>query len=258
MSFLNLYIYASLMVLGLVTAFWLLSVKLKNASIVDSIWSLGFLVMALYGFSQVTFYNRNILLVAIVTIWALRLSGYITWRNWGEGEDFRYQNFRQKYGPERYWWFSFFQVFLLQGALVIIIASPLMVTFHRTSSNELNILDFIAISIWLIGFIFEAGGDFQMARFKANPDNKGKVMDKGFWKVTRHPNYFGDAAQWWAFGLFAVASGSYLPLISSLIMTLLLLKVSGVAMLEKTLVNTKPKYHDYIKRTPAFVPWFSK
>ncbi len=258
MNFFNLYLNASLIVLGIVTLFWILSVIIKNVSIVDSIWSIGFLAMSWYALSQAELYRRNVLLVILVSLWALRLSGYITWRNWGKGEDYRYQNFRQKYGPERYWWFSYFQVFLLQGFLIIIIASPLMVAIYNTSSNALTIFDYAAVGLWLLGFLFEAGGDFQMARFKSNPANKGKVMDKGFWAFTRHPNYFGDATQWWAYGLFAVAVGSYLPLFSSLIMTLLLLKVSGVALLEKTLVKSKPKYHDYIKRTPAFIPWFPK
>jgi steroid 5-alpha reductase family enzyme len=258
MSFWNIYLNASFVVLTLITIFWIISVVIKNASIVDSLWGLGFMAMSWYALTQVELYTRNVLLVVLVTIWALRLSGYITWRNWGKGEDFRYQNFRQKYGPDRYWWFSFFQVFLLQGILILLIAAPLMATLYLTKSNQLNIIDYIAVVIWLIGFIFESGGDFQMARFKADTANKGKVMNQGFWKLTRHPNYFGDATQWWAYGLFSVAVGCYLPLLSSLIMTLLLLKVSGVALLEKTLTTTKPKYHEYIKRTSAFVPWFPK
>ncbi|MFP4547267.1 MAG: DUF1295 domain-containing protein [Fidelibacterota bacterium] len=258
MNFWTIYLNASLIVLALVTIFWIISVFIKNVSIVDSIWSIGFLLMAWYAFSQVEFYARNILLVTLVTIWALRLSGYITWRNWGEGEDYRYQNFRQKYGPERYWWFSFFQVFLLQGILIMIIAAPLIATFVNTQSNDLTVIDYIAVAIWLLGFTFEAGGDFQMARFKADPENKGKVMDKGFWSLTRHPNYFGDAAQWWAFGLFAVVAGSFWTLYSPVIMTLLLLKVSGVSLLEKNMVEKKPKYRDYIEKTSAFIPWLPK
>ena len=258
MNFWTIYLNASLIVLALITIFWIISVFIKNVSIVDSIWSIGFLLTAWYTFSQVEFYTRNILLVILVTLWALRLSGYITWRNWGEGEDYRYQDFRQKYGPERYWWFSFFQVFLLQGILIMIIAAPLIAAFVNTQSNDLTYIDYIAVVLWLIGFIFEAGGDFQMARFKADPENKGKVMDNGFWALTRHPNYFGDAAQWWGFYLIALASGAWWTIFSPIWMTYLLLKVSGVAMLESTLKKTKPGYEDYIQKTNTFFPWFPK
>ena len=126
------------------------------------------------------------------------------------------------------------------------------------SDNALGILDYIAIAIWLIGFAFEAGGDFQLSRFKSDPGNKGKVLDKGFWKYTRHPNYFGDAAVWWGFGMFSIAAGSYFPIIGSMIMTVLLIKVSGVALLERSLKETKPQYKDYVERTSSFIPWFPK
>jgi len=125
-------------------------------------------------------------------------------------------------------------------------------------NTALNFFDYAGILIWIIGFMFEAGGDFQLTRFKSDPNNKGKVLNTGFWKYTRHPNYFGDATVWWAFGLFSVAAGDYLPLMSSLLMTLLIVKVSGVSMLEKILKNTKPQYKDYVEKTPAFFPWFPK
>jgi steroid 5-alpha reductase family enzyme len=122
----------------------------------------------------------------------------------------------------------------------------------------LNIFDFLGIAIWITGFIFEAVGDWQLARFKANPVNKGKLLQTGFWKFTRHPNYFGDAAIWWGFALLGIAAGSYFAILSAVLMTWLLVKVSGVAMLEKTLVNTKPGFSEYVKRTSAFIPWFPK
>ena len=129
--------------------------------------------------------------------------------------------------------------------------------FH-SGGSDLNYFDYAAIIIWIIGFSFEAGGDYQLAKFKSDPNNKGKVLNTGFWKYTRHPNYFGDAAVWWAYGLFSVAAGSYLPLLSALLMTLLIVKVSGVSLLEKTLKNTKPQYKDYVEKTSAFFPWFPK
>lgn len=257
MTFWQIYLQGAGLILIFMTGMWLLSVYLKNASIVDSGWGLGFVILAWFWFFRTDgFLTRKLLLLTLVTIWGLRLAGYITWRNWGKGEDYRYQNFRRRYGA-KYWWFSYFQVFLLQGVLLLLIASPLLAAqFYGT--NSLNIIDYIAMAVWIIGFLFEAGGDFQLARFKSDPANRGKVLARGFWKYTRHPNYFGDATQWWAYGLFALAAGVWLPLFSSALMTLLLLKVSGVALLERSLRETKPAYRDYIERTNAFVPWFPK
>jgi len=127
-----------------------------------------------------------------------------------------------------------------------------------THSNALNVLDYLGILVWIIGFTFEAGGDFQLSRFKQNSKNKGKVLNTGLWKYTRHPNYFGDSAVWWAYALFSIAAGSYWQIIGSIMMTLLIIKVSGVALLEKTLNNTKPQYREYIQKTSSFLPWFSK
>jgi steroid 5-alpha reductase family enzyme len=184
------------------------------------------------------------------------LGGFLLWRNWGEGEDFRYANWRSEAGP-KWWWYSFFKVYLLQGALMWIISVPLLMAQFNHRAN-LGPLEIMAVVLWLIGFSFEAGGDCQLARFKANPDNRGMVLNTGFWRFTRHPNYFGDAMQWWAFFLFALGAGAWWTFYAPLIMTVLLLKVSGVVMLEKTLVQTKPEYAEYIRRTPAFLPWFPK
>lgn len=123
---------------------------------------------------------------------------------------------------------------------------------------QLNVLEYLAVVLWIIGIAFEAGGDFQLARFKSNPANKEKVLDKGFWKFTRHPNYFGDAAVWWSFALFSMGAGAYWSVLGSLLMTVLIIKVSGVALLERNLKDQKPHYQAYIKRTSAFIPWFPK
>jgi steroid 5-alpha reductase family enzyme len=201
------------------------------------------------------FETRKILLLTMVTIWGLRLSIYLAWRNLGKGEDFRYQKFRKDFGEHRYWWYSFFSVFLLQGILMWLISAPLLgAQFY--ASNSLGILDYTGISIWIIGFIFEAGGDIQLARFKANPTNKGKVLDTGLWHYTRHPNYFGDAAVWFGYGLICLSAGSYITVFGTILMTALIIKVSGVALLEKTLNTTKPGYREYVRRTSAFIPWF--
>lgn len=201
---------------------------------------------------------RKILVLVLVTVWGLRLSIYLALRNIGKGEDFRYKEFRQNYGQERYWWFSYFQTFILQGVLIMIVSLPLYGIHIANQSTNLNEFDYIGIIIWLVGFTFEAGGDFQLARFKGDPKNKGKVLNTGFWKYTRHPNYFGDSAVWWAFAIFSIAAGSYWQIIGSIVMTLLIIKVSGVALLEKTLNNTKPQYREYIQKTSSFFPWFPK
>ncbi len=256
---LTLFLHACLLVLVLVTLLWVLSVFIKNVSIVDLFWGFGFVVVnAFYVLTSGELNARKILMLVLVSVWGLRLSIYLAWRNLGKGEDFRYQEFRRKYGPERYWWISYFQTFLLQGVLMMIISLPLLAISSGTGSNTLGVIDFIGIFIWLTGITFEAGGDFQLAMFKGNPKNKGQVLDTGFWKYTRHPNYFGDSAVWWAYALFSIAAGGYWQIIGSVIMTLLIIKVSGVALLEKTLVDTKPQYHDYIRKTSSFLPWFPK
>lgn len=256
---LTLFLQASLVILILVTLLWGLSVLIKNVSIVDLFWGFGFVVVnAFYAYMVGDLNPRNILLLVLVSIWGLRLTLYLSWRNIGKGEDFRYQEFRRTYGPKRYWWFSYFQTFLLQGTLIMIISLPLLGIHASTNATALNGLDYLGVLVWIIGFAFEAGGDFQLARFKQNPSNKGKVLNTGFWKYTRHPNYFGDATVWWAFGIFSIAAGGYWQSIGALIMTLLIIKVSGVALLEKTLKTSKPQYHEYIRKTNSFFPWFPK
>lgn len=246
-------------VLSMFAILWIVSIFIKNVSIVDFFWGISFVVAnACYVIMSGDMTSRKIVLLVLVTIWGGRLSIYLFWRNRGKGEDFRYQNFRKKYGEKRYWWISFFQTFLLQAVLAMIISLPLLGASFGNASESLSWIDYIAILVWLVGFTFEAGGDYQLARFKDNPENRGKVLESGFWRYTRHPNYFGDATVWWAYGLFSIAAGGYWEIIGSLIMTWLITKVSGVAMLEKTLNTTKPKYHDYIKRTNSFFPWFPK
>ena len=261
MDFFQIYFRGLMLIIFLITMLWLWSVYLKDVSIVDAFWGCGFVILAIYYFFTTPsseLHPRKILVLVLVGIWGLRLSLYLLIRNWGKPEDFRYQKFRNDYGAHRYWWFSFFQVFLLQGILLWIISAPLLSIQYFSSSNPLNYFDYLAIMVWGIGFLFETLGDDQLSKFKSNPANKNKVLNTGLWKYTRHPNYFGDAAIWWSFGLFSIASGSYLPLISCLIMNVLLLKVSGVVLLERTLTNSKPRYKEYMDKTPAFFPWFPK
>ena len=259
MNFFQIYLLALLVIMILMTSLWLVSVLIRNVSIVDLFWGFGFVLVSAYYFAQTDNINiRKTILMILVSIWGLRLSIYLAWRNIGKGEDFRYREFRKKYGEKRYWWLSFFQTFMLQGILMWLISAPLLGAQYYESNNSLNILDYFGIALWIIGFTFEAGGDFQLALFRADPANKGKVMDRGFWRYTRHPNYFGDVSVWWGYGFICLAAGSYIPLLGSMLMTALIIKVSGVALLEKSLIDQKPQYKEYIEKTSTFFPWFPK
>jgi steroid 5-alpha reductase family enzyme len=254
-----LFFEAFFLIWCIVTLLWIWSVRITNASIVDIFWGAGFVVVnTFYVFHLEKIEPRNLLVSVLVLIWGLRLTMYLAYRNIGKGEDYRYQEFRKNYGEKRYWWFSYFQVFLLQGVLILIISLPLFGVHYSGSSAPLFWLDYLAILTWAIGFIFEAGGDYQLYRFKKNQKNKGKVLNTGFWKYTRHPNYFGDVLVWWSYGLFSIAAGGYWQIIGAIFMTFLIIKVSGVALLEKTLHNTKPKYKEYVEKTNSFFPWFPK
>jgi steroid 5-alpha reductase family enzyme len=260
MSFLTIYGTVALVILGLMTTLWIISLILKDSSIVDIFWGAGFVVTnwACFALTPDGFAGRKWLIGVLVTVWGLRLSLYILWRNWGKGEDFRYQKWREEAG-DKWWWQSLFKVYLLQGFLMWIISAPLLAAQASPTPARLTALDLIGIPIWIIGFFFEAVGDWQLARFKADPANKGKVLSSGVWRYTRHPNYFGDATQWWAYYLLAAAtvSGAW-TIFSPILMTTLLLRVSGVTLLEKSLKDTKPGYKEYVESTSAFIPWFPR
>lgn len=248
-----------LLIMGLLTLLWLYSLYLKDASIIDVFWGLGFVAVFWYYLFQTgaTESLRNWVLGFLVTIWGLRLALHIGIRNHGKGEDYRYQVWR-KQGGKNYWWISYLRVFLLQGILLWIISSVFLVA---TSSglDALQPLDYLGILLWCIGFYFEAVGDWQLVQFRKNPANKGQVLDSGLWRYTRHPNYFGDACLWWGFFMFSLATpGAWVYVFSPFLMTMLLMKVSGVSLLEKNLVNTKPKYAEYIRKTSSFFPFFPK
>ena len=255
-TFFSLMLSGSIAVLTMMVVLWLVSILIRNASIVDIFWGFGFVVLSWVWFLMAEGNSdRKLLVLVLVNLWGLRLSVYIAWRNHGKGEDYRYQKFRQDYGPKRYWWVSFFQVFMLQGILMILISAPLLGSMMY-SSHSMGFIDVIGVIVWLIGFSFEAGGDFQLARFKSNDLNKGKLLNTGFWKYTRHPNYFGDSAVWWGYAVICLAGGSFIPIYGSVMMTLLIINVSGVALLEKTLKTSKPGYEEYVRKTSAFFPWF--
>lgn len=259
LEFINLHSTVGIWIFGLMVALWLLSLILKDSSIVDIFWGGGFVMSAWVSFISTleTVGPRDWLIVFLVTIWGLRLSIHILIRNWGKGEDFRYVKMRED-SHGKWWWQSFFKVFLLQGILMWTVAAPLSFIQTASTPDTLGILDYAAIILWGLGFFFEAVGDAQLSRFKSNPENKGKVLQSGVWRYTRHPNYFGDSTQWWAFYLIAAAAGGWWTMFSPILMTLLLVRVSGVALLEKTLKDKKPGYAEYKERTSAFIPWFPK
>jgi steroid 5-alpha reductase family enzyme len=255
MTFSGIYLQALLLILLLMFILWIISIFIKNVSIVDLFWGTGFVITSLfYNLNSDGLDSRKIIILLLVTVWGLRLSIYLSWRNHGKGEDFRYREFRKKYGEKRYWWISFFQTFLLQGILMWLISAPLLGAQYFGRGRELGILDFTGIILWITGFIFEAGGDIQLALFKSDPQNKDKVLDRGFWRYTRHPNYFGDSCVWWGYGLICLGAGSILPVLGSIMMTLLIIKVSGVSLLEKSLTGKKPGYDEYVRKTSSFFP----
>lgn len=258
MSFLGIYVTTLLVIMALMILLWLVSLILKNSSIVDIFWGTGFVISGWVYFALTPdgFPTRKLLLMILTTIWGLRLSLYILYRNWGKEEDFRYQVWRKEAGAA-WWWRSFFKVFLLQGILMWLISAPLLAAQIRSTPDRLTALDFLGVVVWAVGFFFEAVGDLQLARFKADPANKGKVMDRGVWRFTRHPNYFGDSAQWWGYYLIAATAGGWWTVFGPIIMTLFLLRVSGVTLLEKTM-SVRPGYKEYAESTSAFIPWFPR
>lgn len=238
-------------------AVFLIALLLKDNSIVDIAWGPGFICVALTTlFLRGEIGARSLLISGLVIIWGLRLAVYIAVRNRGRGEDFRYAKWRREWGR----WFiprSFIQVFMLQGVFMLVIASPIVLA-NRSSEQRLTLLDGLGVLLWLVGFLFEAVGDEQLRKFKQRPENKGMIMTSGLWKCTRHPNYFGEAVLWWGMFLISLSvPGGWAAIISPLTIGTLLLKVSGVPMLEKKYVGNQ-QYAAYARRTPAFFPRFPK
>lgn len=250
---LQAYLWALAAILCLMILAWLISVAKRDAGIVDSFWSLGFLLAAVVYASALNETGpRTGLVLALVVLWALRLSVHVTWRNWGEPEDRRYRAIRARNEPN-FAIKSLYLVFGLQGVLAWVISIPLLAAMG--GSAPLSWLDALGVLLWLIGLVFEAGGDWQLARFKADPNNRGKVLDHGLWRYTRHPNYFGDCCAWWGYYLIALAAGGWWTIYAPVLMTFFLLKVSGVALLEQDIGERRPAYRDYVRRTSAFLPW---
>lgn len=238
------------------TLTWLLSLPLRNVSIVDSLWSLMlFAAGVVYGLGADPRAPRLAFVLWMLALWAFRLSFYITQRAIGKGEDHRYQEIRARNEPG-FTWKSLYLVFWLQALLAWVISLPLLGAF--ASNRPIGWLDYAGIALWLFGFLFEAVGDWQLARFKKDPANQGKVMDRGLWGMTRHPNYFGEFCLWWGFYLVALSAGAWWAIVGPVLMSFMLLRVSGVTLLEKDIGNRRPGYADYVLKTNAFFPGPSK
>jgi steroid 5-alpha reductase family enzyme len=249
----GVYLWGLAATAGFLTLVWVVSLIRKDASIVDPFWSLTFITLgATYRFASDTDYGaRPAIVLGLLVIWGVRLSAYLFWRNAGKGEDYRYQAMRERQGP-RFPIKSLFTVFWLQAILAWIVSIPLLAAVDGT--NALGVFDYLGMAFWAIGLFFEAAGDFQLARFKANPANQGKVMDRGVWRYTRHPNYFGDFMVWWGFFLFALGAGGWWSFFGPLLMSVLLMRVSGAALLEKKLGKSRQGYEEYIRTTNGFFP----
>jgi len=243
---------------GFILLIWLISLPLRDASILDIAWGLGFVLIAWLSFAMTDQLGPNRwLLPLLTTIWGCRLAAHTGWRKTGEPEDRRYAKVREKWGKS-FPLVSLFTVFAVQGVLIWIVSLPLQVGANNVQPGR-GLLHFIGIAVWVVGFFFETVGDWQLARFKAKSNNEGEVCDEGLWRYTRHPNYFGDFCVWW--GLFAIAISPIISnwtiswiVIGPITMSILLLRVSGVTMLEKDLKDRKPGYAAYVKRTNAFFP----
>ena len=243
----------AIVALGSFFVMWLISLVARDASIVDPFWGISFVLVAwvawIVGESPG---SRQLLTALLVTAWGLRLSLFLASRNLGRGEDYRYQAMRRRWG-RKFPLISLGTVFVLQAALMWVVSMPVQVTMLDRGAP--GALSYLGIGLWTFGMIFEAGGDWQLARFRRDPANAGRVMDRGLWRYTRHPNYFGDFCVWW--GLFLIALGDVSmawTIVGPVLMTLLLLRISGVALLESTISKRRPDYAAYARRTAAFFP----
>jgi len=239
---------------GGMVVLWAISVRLRDASIVDPFWGPGFAAIAWTAVAVAGPSPRGLLLAALATAWGLRLGVYLARRRRGQGEDRRYAAMRAAHG-ERFGWVSLFTVFLLQAVLMWLVSLPLQAGAALGREAPLGLLEGLGAAVFAGGLAFEAVADAQLARFLADPASRGQVMDRGLWSWTRHPNYFGDFLVWWGLGLAALGAGAWWALAGPALMSALLMRVSGVTLLESTIAGRRPGYAAYAARTSAFFPW---
>ena len=244
---------AAVVIAGMMLAVWAISVAVRDAGIVDILWGFGFVVVAWVSWLVTDGHDvRAALLVFMATAWGLRLAIHLAFRNIGQEEDFRYQSMRRRAG-DRFWITSLVRVFGLQAAAMWVMSLPLMIGISD-ADRGFSPLWVIGTAVFLVGFGFEAVSDWQLTQFKADSGNAGTVMDRGLWRYSRHPNYFGDCVVWWGIYLAAAAAGAWWTIAGPLVMTVLLLRVSGVALLERSIGKRRPGYAEYSARTSAFIP----
>ena len=252
MNLLELWLEALPVLLGAASLTWVYSLLKRNVTIVDTLWSLLFVIAAtVYVASVESPSQRAWLVLGLVGIWGARLATYLAWRNRGHEEDRRYQAIRRRNEPH-FALKSLWLIFGFQAVLAWIISLPLAGTV--AGDAPLGLLDWLGVALWAIGLYFEAVGDWQLARFKADRANAGRVMDRGLWRYTRHPNYFGDFCVWWGLYLLALSAGAWWTIVGPLIMSFLLLRFSGVRLLERDIGERRPAYAEYVRRTNAFFP----
>ena len=234
---------------------WLLSIASRDASIVDVFWGLGFVLIAALSNTSDGYAPRQAIVGLLISLWGIRLAVHLLVRNKGKGEDPRYKAMRKHWG-KRFPLVSLFTVFILQGALMVIVSLPVQAAMHAAAPTDLTPLDIVGALVCLVGIACEATADLQLTRFRGKRGNGKRVLDTGLWRYSRHPNYFGDCVMWWGFGLIAVAVEAWWALVGPALMTFLLVRVSGAALLERRIVRAKkrPDYQAYIERTSAFVP----
>lgn len=253
----ELAVTAFLFVMGYMGGWFLLSLILRRNDIADIAWGLGFIATAVFlGTKTGNWHDHTMVVMGLTSLWGLRLAIHIFGRNRKKAEDFRYQKWREEWGK---WWVlrSLFQVWLLQGVFMWLISFSTIIAF-TAESGTFSWLNWVGIVVWLIGFYFEAVGDWQLGQHIRRPENKGVLMTKGLWQYTRHPNYFGEVTQWWGIWLTVVGlPWSWVAVISPLTISWLILKVSGIPMLEKK-YQGRTDFEAYAKVTNAFFPWFPK
>lgn len=249
----NYYLLIGLVLFAYMNFWFVVSFLKKKNDVADVAWGLGFVLIAWTSFFLAGhFALRGVLVCTLVTIWGVRLALHIYSRNKGRPEDYRYVAWRKEWGK----WFylrSYFQIYILQGTLLGMVAFPVLLV-NASPATPLGILDILGTLVWLFGFYFEAVGDKQLAAFIQNPANKGKLLQDGLWKYSRHPNYFGEVTEWWGLWLVALAvPGGWIGILGPITITFLILKVSGIPLLEKKMAEN-PAFEEYKRRTSVFVP----
>ncbi len=253
MDALNIYSQAAILIFIYLNICYIFAMYLRDNSIVDICWGMGFVILANYF--AITNGFLNPVLLVVVTIWGLRLSLYLLLRYFKKGPDWRYEKWKKEWG-RHYLWRSYLQVYILQGFFLFIVSVP--VVYGSGFAFEFSIFSLVGIFLFFFGFFFETLADHQLMRFKSDESNKGKVLDKGLWRYSRHPNYFGETVLWWGIFLIVLPSSSgWWIVIGPITITWLLMKVSGVPMLERKKAK-EPKYQDYIQKTSTFFPWVPK